>query len=156
MENIIDVYYDSDEYQKLAPEEFVLSYLEKVLKAVGLSGVEFSVTFANEDHIHELNKQYRDIDDSTDILSFAAEDQDEEETPFFVGPEEARVLGDMIICPEVMASNAKTFGVDEAEELRRLLIHGVLHLSGENHSTNDATEPMLIHQEEILKACSEK
>ncbi len=154
MENIIDVYYDNDEYQKFAPEEFVLSYLEKVLNKVGLSGVEFSVTFANEDHIHELNKEYRDIDDSTDILSFAAEDEDEDGTPFFVG-EESRVLGDMIICPEVLKANAQTFKVEAEEELRRLLIHGVLHLSGENHSTNDPTEPMLIHQEEILKACSE-
>ncbi len=154
MENIIDVYYDNDEYQAFAPEEFVLSYLEKVLAKVGLSGVEFSVTFATEDHIHELNKEYRDIDDSTDILSFAAEDEDADGTPFFVA-EEARVLGDMIICPEVLRSNAKTFNVAPEEELRRLLIHGVLHLSGENHSTNDPTEPMLIHQEEILKACSE-
>lgn len=155
MANTIDVYYDNDSYQVLAPEEFVLGYLDKVLSSVGLSNVEFSVTFATEEHMHELNKEYRDIDDSTDILSFAAEDEDPEETPFFVAPDEARVLGDMVICPEVMANNAKTFGVDQQEELRRLLIHGVLHLSGENHSTNDPSEPMLIHQEELLKACSE-
>ena len=152
MTNIIDVYYDDDAYQVLAPEEFVLGFLDKVLERVGLSNVEFSVTFATEEHIHQLNKEYRDIDDSTDILSFAAEDEDPDGTPFFVGEEEARVLGDMIICPEVLASNAQTFGVDKQEELKRLLIHGVLHLSGENHSTNDASEPMLIHQEEILKA----
>ena len=156
MANTIDVYYDNDSYKELAPESFVLDFLEKVLSQVGLSNVEFSVTFATEDHIHQLNKEYRDIDDSTDILSFAAEDEDPDGTPFFVGGQESRVLGDMIICPEVMANNAKTFGVDKQEELRRLLIHGVLHLSGENHSTNDATEPMLIHQEEILKACFAK
>lgn len=155
MANIIDVYYDNDSYQSLAPEEFVLDFLDKVLCKLGLSNVEFSVTFATEDHIHQLNKDYREIDDSTDILSFAAEDEGSEQTPFFVSPDEARVLGDMIICPEVLASNAKTFGVDEQEELRRLLIHGVLHLSGENHSSNDPSEPMLIHQEELLKACSE-
>ncbi len=156
MANIIDVYYDTEDYQSFAPEDFVLNYLEKVLSCVGLSNVEFSVTFATEDHIHELNKQYRDIDDSTDILSFAAEDEDPDETPFFVSTDEARILGDMIICPEVLAFNAQTFDVSKEEELKRLLIHGVLHLSGENHSTNDSSEPMLIHQEEILKACSEK
>lgn len=156
MANIIDVYYDTDDYQSFAPEDIVLNYLERVLSCVGLSNVEFSVTFATEDHIHELNKQYRDIDDSTDILSFAAEDEDPDETPFFVSTDEARILGDMIICPEVLAFNAQTFDVSKEEELKRLLIHGVLHLSGENHSTNDSSEPMLIHQEEILKACSEK
>ncbi len=156
MSNIIDVYYDTDAYQSFAPEDFVLSFLERVLSQVGLSNVEFSVTFATEDHIHKLNKEYRDIDDSTDILSFAAEDEDPDETPFFVENDEARILGDMVICPEVLYSNAQAFGVPKEEELRRLLIHGVLHLSGENHSTNDSSEPMLIHQEEILRACSEK
>ena len=56
----------------------------------------------------------------------------------------------MVICPDVLKRNAKTFEVSENEELRRLLIHGVLHLSGENHQTNDMSEPMLIKQEKIL------
>ena len=56
----------------------------------------------------------------------------------------------MLICPEVLKRNAETFKVSENEELRRLLIHGVLHLSGDNHQTNDPSEPMLIKQEKIL------
>lgn len=149
--NSIIINYDNNSYKKEYPAKDIRSYLKKVLSAVGLNNVEFSVSFITEDHIHELNKEYRDIDRSTDILSFAVEDK--EDGFEFVLPREAvkRNIGDMLICPEVLKSNAEYFKVSENEELRRLLIHGVLHLSGENHSTNDSTEPMLIHQELILK-----
>lgn len=151
MENQIDVCYGKKEYEQVAPESFVLSYLEKVLKVLDLTNVEFSVSFIDEDHMHELNFEYRNIDDSTDILSFAAEDNSIDDIPF-VSLDEARILGDILICPEVMERNSKTFEVPVQEELRRLLIHGVLHLSGENHTTNDPSEPMLIKQEQILSS----
>ena len=105
-------------------------------------------SFIDEDHMHQMNMEFRDIDDSTDILSFAAEDDDG--FGFVSAGRRKRVLGDMLICPEVLMRNARSFNVSENEELRRLLIHGVLHLSGDNHQTNDSSEPMLIKQEEIL------
>lgn len=148
--NSIDVYYDNDSYGQVAPQDFVLSYLEEVLKSVGLKDVEFSVSFVDEDHMHDMNLEYRGIDDSTDILSFAAQDEDPSGITFVNGDLSQTVLGDILICPNVMARNAQTFGVPVQEELRRLLIHGVLHLSGENHETNDASEPMLVKQELIL------
>lgn len=152
MANLIDVCYDRDSYAELATERFVLEYLDEVLKAVGLKDVEFSVSFIDEDNMHAMNKEYRGIDDSTDILSFAAEDEDPEGVPFINGDDSQRILGDILICPQVMERNAQTFNVPVQEELRRLLIHGVLHLSGENHETNDATEPMLMKQERILSS----
>lgn len=148
--NSITIEYDNAQYKKEYPSKSVKSYLNKVLSTIGLKNVEFSVSFITENHIHALNKEYRNIDRSTDILSFAVED-DADEVAFIVSPEAKRNIGDMLICPEVLKENAKYFNVDENEELRRLLIHGVLHLSGENHCTNDASEPMLIHQEQILQ-----
>ena len=124
--------------------------MERVLLALDLDNVEFSVSFVSENHIHSLNLEYRNIDDSTDILSFAFEDENVDDIPFINGDESERILGDMVICPDVMARNAQTFDVPVQEELRRLLIHGVLHLSGENHATNNPDEPMLIKQEKIL------
>jgi len=153
MSNVIDICYDEEceaSYRQVAPEDFVLSYLERVLLALDLDNVEFSVSFVSENHIHSLNLGYRNIDDSTDILSFAFEDENVDDIPFINGNESERILGDMVICPDVMARNAQTFGVPVQEELRRLLIHGVLHLSGENHATNNPDEPMLIKQEKIL------
>ena len=150
--NTIDISYDNDSYKALAPRKTVLDYLNRVLSELSLLNVEFSVSFIDEDHMHQMNRDFRNIDDSTDILSFAAEDDDG--FGFISAGRRKRVLGDMLICPEVLCRNARSFGVSENEELRRLLIHGVLHLSGENHQTNDPSEPMLKKQEEILKRLS--
>ena len=146
--NTIDVSYDKESYKELAPKKYVLEYLNKVLSEIKLSNVEFSVSFINEVNMKKMNRKFRDIDDSTDILSFAAEDDDG--FGFISAGRRKRVPGDILICPEVLKRNAQTFKVSENEELRRLLIHGVLHLSGENHQTNDPSEPMLIKQEKIL------
>ena len=146
--NTIDISYDNDAYKTLAPKKEVLAYLNKVLTELKLSNVEFSVTFVDERNMRNMNRRFRAINDSTDILSFAAEDDDG--FGFISAGRRKRVLGDMLICPEVLKRNAETFKVSENEELRRLLIHGVLHLSGDNHQTNDPSEPMLIKQEKIL------
>ena len=150
--NTIDISYDNDAYKVLAPRKVVLDYLNRVLAELSLSNVEFSVSFIDEDHMHQMNMEFRDIDDSTDILSFAAEDDDG--FGFVSAGRRKRVLGDILICPEVLRRNAQSFGVSDNEELRRLLIHGVLHLSGDNHQTNDPSEPMLIKQEKILAKLS--
>ena len=147
--NTIDISYEKDSFKALAPKKYVLEYLSRVLSVLKLSNVEFSVSFIDENHMHQMNKDFRDIDDSTDILSFAAEDEDDGFS-FISAGRRKRVLGDILICPEVLSRNAQCFKVTENEELRRLLIHGVLHLSGENHSTNDPSEPMLVKQEKIL------
>ena len=150
--NTIDISYDNNSYKDLASRKTVVDYLNLVLAELGLSDVEFSVSFIGEDRMHQLNMEFRSIDDSTDILSFVAEDDDG--FGFITAGTRNRVLGDMLICPEVLKRNAMAFNVSEKEELRRLLIHGVLHLSGENHMTNDPSEPMLIKQEEILRNLS--
>ena len=146
--NTIDISYDNDAYKTLAPKKEVLVYLNRVLSELSLTNVEFSVSFVDERNMRNLNRRFRDINDSTDILSFAAEDDDG--FGFISAGRRKRVLGDMLICPEVLKRNAERFKVSENEELRRLLIHGVLHLSGDNHQTNDPSEPMLIKQEIIL------
>ena len=148
--NTIDISYEDASFKAFAPKKTVSEYLGKILDYLGLKNVEFSVSFVTEASMHAMNKDFRGIDDSTDILSFAAEDEDPDGITFVSAGRRKRVLGDMVICPDVLKRNAKTFEVSENEELRRLLIHGVLHLSGENHQTNDMSEPMLIKQEKIL------
>ena len=148
--NTIDISYEDASFKAFAPKKAVSEYLGKVLDYLGLKNIEFSVSFVTEASMHDMNRDFRGIDDSTDILSFAAEDEDPDGIAFVSAGRRKRVLGDMVICPDVLKRNAKTFEVSENEELRRLLIHGVLHLSGENHQTNDMSEPMLIKQEKIL------
>lgn len=108
---------------------------------------DFSVTFIDDNSIKELNRDYRNMDNPTDILTFRLADGDDD----FPIMEDESEMGDIFISLESMRRNAKEFGVEEEEELTRLLLHGLLHLRGLDHSTNDFNkEPMLIEQETIL------
>jgi probable rRNA maturation factor len=98
----------------------------------------------------ELNQQYRGKDEPTDILSFVQEDGDE--FPIFSeNLDQSKPLGDMLISLQTMKRNCSEFSVSEGEELTRLMIHGVLHLLGWDHATNEGDEPMLQKQEELVK-----
>ena len=127
--------------------EMVDELIGKILSYLNETG-DFSLHFVSDEEIRNLNRDYRGIDDPTDILTFAINDG--EAFPQF--DEEEKELGDVFISIESMNRNAASLGVDENEELRRLLVHGILHLRGMDHVTNDfSTEPMLIEQERIMK-----
>ena len=147
--NSILIEYAEPRYRKLAPRKEVSDFLRAVCREEGIDGAEFSVTFIGEEEMHALNLQYRGIDDSTDILSFAVRDGNDD-FAFVSGKSRYENIGDILICPEVCERNANTFNITSWEELHRLLIHGVLHLNGMDHKSNDASEPMLRRQEDIL------
>ena len=129
-------------------EREVSEALDSILSYLDESG-EFSLHFVSDDEIRALNRDYRGKDEPTDILTFALSDG--EAFPTFEGEE--RELGDIFISLESMRRNAAAFSVPEEEELKRLLIHGTLHLLGFDHATNDfASEPMLIRQEEMMRS----
>ena len=129
-------------------EREVSEALDSILSYLDESG-EFSLHFVSDDEIRALNRDYRGKDEPTDILTFALSDG--EAVPTFEGEE--RELGDIFISLESMRRNAAAFSVPEDEELKRLLIHGTLHLLGFDHATNDfASEPMLIRQEEMMRS----
>lgn len=153
--NSYTIDYEKKEYKALISPKQARDYLNKVCKITGSKNVSFSVSFISEETMHALNKEYRGIDNSTDILSFAALDQ-KDDSDFIVVNEDKTNLGDMLICPEVYKRNAVEFKVPESEELYRLLTHGVLHLTGMDHKTNDASEPMLKLQESILAQLFDK
>jgi probable rRNA maturation factor len=120
----------------------ILAYLEK-------DNWELSVVFCGDADIHALNRQFRGVDEPTDVLSFTLGEMDGE-----------RFLpGDIVVSFEMVEENAEYFHVPVEEELRRLLIHGVLHLNGMDHSghvaktpENGEIEPMLQLQENMLRA----
>ena len=121
------------------PEEiefFILNVLDKL----GKQNWNLSVLFCNNAVIQELNKQYRNLDEPTDVLSFIMGET----------AGERYMAGDIAISLEMAEENARCFGIFIDDELRRLLIHGILHLSGMDHKSNDKDEPMLILQEKIL------
>jgi len=126
-------------------------FLEGVLKKLGLSGWELSILFCGDSFIQELNKNYRNLDMPTDVLSFESGSvyRDEEDVQWFSA-------GDIVISLDTLVKNAGEFDVSEDQELKRLLIHGILHLSGMDHSDNSPDQPMLQLQEVILKDFASK
>ena len=122
------------------------NYIKLVLETLGLENWELSVLFCNNRYIKILNEQYRSKDEVTDVLSF----------PLGVtAPTGRYIAGDIVISLDALEENSRAFKVSADEELRRLLVHGVLHLSGCDHGTNEAGEPMLEIQEKILASLTE-
>jgi len=154
---VVDITYEDESYQEIAPENLVEKRVFSVLETLDVGPCELSLSFVSDTAMQELNKTYRDKDESTDILSFVQDDDVEDfcwPELSFAGdsapPVELRVLGDMVISIDTLKRNAQSFSVDVDEELFRLLIHGLLHLLGFDHASNDATEPMLVQQEQLL------
>ena len=126
-------------------------FVQKALKRIGYDGEELSLLFCDDAFIQELNKNYRQIDSATDVLSFENGDEyeDEEGTWF--------CAGDIIISVETLPKNAAYFEVDENSELKRLLVHGLLHVNGMDHWDEHIEKgvapegEMLVLQEQILE-----
>jgi len=120
-------------------------YALKVLDTINRDNWELSILLCDDKTIKELNKQYRGKDETTDILSFNLNETIQE------GEKTVYLPGDIVISLETLEENAEYFKISKDEELRRLIIHGILHLDGMEHKTNEASEPMLVLQEKILK-----
>ena len=125
-------------------EPFVL----KVLNHQNYRNWSLSIVFCNDSYIQILNSKYRHKDNATDVLSFAQIDSPAELSDGIF------YAGDIVISLDSLAGNARYFEVDEEEELKRLLIHGILHLGGWNHSDTD--QRMLKKQEELVSVLSEE
>jgi len=125
----------------------------KVLAHLGRDKWKLSILLCDDGTISELNFRYRGEDEPTDVLSF---NMGEWDTPHGVLPREHFKVGDIVISLDTLKENARRFNVKEDEELRRLLIHGILHLDGMDHETNNKDEPMLLLQEEILAEFAEE
>jgi len=116
----------------------------KVLEEIKRDNWELSILFCDDKTIAELNSRYRNTAEPTDILSFNLGETVQD------GGETFYLPGDIVISLDTLRENARYFQTSEDEELRRLLIHGILHLDGMDHGTNGRNEPMLELQEEIL------
>lgn len=136
-------------YQNIDTVDFegnLLTFVDHILKELGIDQWEFSLTLCDNIYIQEINKTYREKDAPTDVISFVMSDE-----PFPTGvAEEFYSAGDIIISLDYVKENSSYFNVPYEEELQRVLIHGILHLKGMDHETNNPDEEMLIEQERVL------
>lgn len=104
----------------------------------------FNVIIVNNERIHEINKEYRNVDRETDVISFALEDDSN------IKIDDFRVLGDIYISIDKAKSQAEEYGHSLRRELCFLTTHGFLHLLGYDHIKKEDEEVMFKLQNEIL------
>jgi probable rRNA maturation factor len=99
------------------------------MSSAGIDDGHVAIEFVDEERIRDLNREYRQLDEPTDVLSFGVD-----ENGASAGPRE---LGDIVICPE------------HTGDLREAVVHGSLHLSGMDHERDDGE--MLALQAELMR-----
>lgn len=124
------------------------SYLDEVLNhtldKLNIKNAYFSIIFIDDEKMHRMNLEYRGIDRTTDVLSFALEDNDNIIS-------EIRNLGDVFVSIPKMISQANEYEHSEKRELSFLSVHGLLHLLGYDHTRSEEEEKIQFGlQDEIL------
>ncbi|MFV0561372.1 MAG: rRNA maturation RNase YbeY [Enterococcus sp.] len=116
---------------------------------------EMSVTFMDNAAIQVINRDYRGKDAPTDVISFAIEEEGEDEIPVIFEDDDnpmPRVLGDIMISIERAAEQAESYGHSYDRELGFLAVHGFLHINGYDHMVPEDEKVMFGLQKEILDA----
>ncbi|MFP4198753.1 MAG: rRNA maturation RNase YbeY [Halanaerobium sp.] len=120
-------------------DQEMLELLKKVIitaaELEGYSGGEVSIAFVSNQQIKELNSKYRDKDQITDVLSFPIDDE---------------MLGDIIISAKIAAEQALEYGHSLKRELAYLTVHGMLHLFGYDHQSEEEKKEMRQKEERVL------
>ncbi|MGB4984698.1 MAG: rRNA maturation RNase YbeY [Erysipelotrichaceae bacterium] len=125
-----------------------LSISEKVENLLKVdANKEVSVIFVDDEMIHQINKEYRNIDKATDVISFALNDASDD---YQCCEEVLNELGDIFINVDAIVRQASEYGHSEQREANFLFTHGLLHLLGYDHMTSSDEAIMFGLQKEIL------
>ena len=136
---------EPDWFENLEP------FVQKALTELKFDGEEISMLLCNDTYMQELNKNYRNIDSTTDVLSFENDEEYEDEEGKW------KCVGDIVISLDTLPVNADYFEESRNDELKRLIVHGLLHLNGMDHGEEHiekGTAPvceMLVLQEKVLE-----
>ena len=145
----MEIYYD-DRQDDIKITDEIKNLIEKsiaaVLKVENLDeNVEVSVSFVGDEEIRALNRDYRGVDKSTDVLSFPMDDE------FIIV---SRILGDVIINTRRVMEQAEELGHSEERELSYLTVHSILHLLGYDHMEDEDKKEMREREKLAMKELS--
>ena len=130
--------------ERVLEEKELKKLVKYALKYMNLKNVSFSVIFVDNNKIQELNRDYRNIDRVTDVITFRLADYEE------VMCGKINILGDVYISLDKAKEQSIEYGHSYLRELSFLLIHGFLHLLGYDHMNEEDEKEMFSLQEEIL------
>lgn len=136
-------------------------FAEKLLDAIGRKDLELSLVFTDDETIRTLNREWRQKDKPTDVLSFPQDFPDRSFRRDSDTPEEdlkealeqckdCRILGDIVVSVDTARRQAEDFGWSLEDELRRLILHGFVHLLGFDHEKSPFDEEQFRKLEELL------
>ena len=133
-------------------EDIVNKVVEQCFKEEKLenSKLYISITLTTPEHIHEINKQYRNVDKETDVLSFPMFEKEEIENMKNNGNDIEDTLGDIVISIERVKQQAEEYGHSFERELSYMLIHGFYHLMGYDHMEEEEKKLMREKEEGVL------
>ena len=165
---ITDVVNEAVDYEKewpFNPEELAEEVINACLDYEKCPyEAEVNVTIVDSESIHEINKEYRNIDSPTDVLSFpgvnyvtpsdfdAIEDELENNAEDYFNPDTGELLlGDIVLCVQKIKEQADKYGHSEKRELAFLTAHSMMHLFGYDHMTPEESAVMEAKQNEVLE-----
>ena len=134
-------------------EEIIKRVTEQCFKEEKIenSKLYISITLTNPEHIHEINKQYRNVDRATDVLSFPMFEKEELDEKIKNNDfEHEDVLGDIVISIEKVEEQSKEYGHSFEREFAYMLVHGFYHLMGYDHIEDDDKVIMRKKEEIVL------
>ncbi|MBS4882530.1 MAG: rRNA maturation RNase YbeY [Peptoniphilus harei] len=145
----MEIYYDDRQDDIEITEEIknlIGKSISAVLKVENLDeNIEVSVSFVGDDEIRDLNREYRGVDKSTDVLSFPMDDE------FII---DNRILGDVIINTRRVMEQAEELGHSNERELSYLSVHSILHLLGYDHMEDEDKKEMREREKLAMKELS--
>lgn len=148
---ILDISWEEDSVSLESREELAGMLNRAIQEGIRLSGgadeAEVSLILVDDRRIHELNREYRGVDRPTDVLSFALQEETEDEPDLEF---EDDMLGDIVISVPRAREQALEYGHSFEREIVYLAVHGTLHLLGYDHEDDEDKQKMRAKEEEIM------
>lgn len=147
------IYFDEDNMPSKWTEETMLKALKLAISGENMDesiNYSVSVSFVDLDEIHRLNREYRNVDKETDVLSFPSYSEEEIES-LDVNGEEELGLGDVVICMDKAKAQAEEYGHPFERELIYLFVHSIFHLLGYDHESDEEKAEMRAKEERVME-----
>ncbi|AEN99192.1 Putative metalloprotease [Fructilactobacillus sanfranciscensis TMW 1.1304] len=151
----LEIYDETNGQVSEDQKKLIKNVLDFAAKKIGLkANTEMSVTMVKNDRIQEINRDYRKVDRATDVISFAIEDENDDEFPVMMSDEmKAEIpenIGDIFVSIDKVNEQADFLGHSVDRELGFLIVHGFLHLNGYDHMKPEDEKVMFDLQRKIL------
>jgi probable rRNA maturation factor len=144
----------AEEFRGVMDGGWVKEIARQVLKAEGVTPpYEVSLVFTDSETVKQLNRDYRGVDEPTDVLAFYMLPQKGADSSFALPPDRVTRLGEVIISYPQAVAQAKEQGHSPERELALLIIHGILHLLGYDHEEPEEESKMRERERELLERC---